>query len=614
MQTFKKSHFWAYLALAIGLWVFFAFAMPDVLEFWEKNQLFRFSSEYWHFFDHEPFGTLLYLHTFLIQFSYYPWLGAIVYSLLFTLTAFLFNRCLKTESSTWLLPGLVCACLLLPSTVNFGLLMPMTACLAFAGAQLWIFQKKAAPRYILQVMVLAALTWLLREYIVWVCLLYISLDFYHARRQDKKVNPLFWLPTLCATVLSFGVGIWFSRPYVFVYSDYLFKIASHAFSPTASIPFAYFSPGKPVWICLFAFAALTLASAFYVKPTSKNWIIWIFGTVLMVSCLFCCCKAAQSIKSFQKVDRLFRNYQWNEGLKELDRQWRKKTISANTHEDYLFSGQTKLALLATRKATSRLFSYPQPLFPLLFPLDMVNRAECILLPTYYTFVGGFAESLHLDYDLITCHAISANVLNHLIRTSLIMDDTLPASKLNYFLEKSLFYRKQATVYRDARAWNELPEVKRGKNMLPTHNYAVMGYRPDMDAYHQHLAQPKNPYFYEYYLCFCLLNKEYGRIAEEMPVIRKFYSKAGVFTTPRYLQEAILANFDYNPSRFMYPAKIEGISAEVWNDYWHFISENQAYLNGRIHFAELQKKWGHTYWFYDCYLKVIRNQETSHAIN
>lgn len=612
MQMFKKPGIWAYSALAVVLWAFFAFAMPDVLEFWEKNQLFRFTSEYWHFFDHEPFGTLIYLNTFLIQFSYYTWLGAIVYSLLFILTAFLFNRCLKTDSSTWLLPGLVCACLLLPSTVNFGLLMPLMACLAFAGAQVWIFQKKAAPRYILQVAVLAVLTWLLREYIVWVCLLYISLDVYHARRQAKKINLLFWLPALCATVLAFGTGIWFSRPYDFVYADLLFSFAAHTFSPTASIPYAYFGPEKPVLICLFVFAALTLASAFYIKPKSKTWIAWILG-VLPIAAGFSQ-TSYRNIKDFQKVDRLCRNYQWNEALKELDRQWEKRNFSANTHEDYLFAGQTKLALLATRKATSRLFTYPQPLFPLLFPLDMVNRAECILLPTYYTFVGGFAESLHLDYDQITGHAISANVLNRLIRTSLIMDDTLPASKLNHFLEKSLFYRKQAAIYRDADARSELPEIKRGKGMLPNHNYTVAGYQPDMDARRQHLAQPENPYFYEYYLCVCLLNKEYGRIAEEMPNIRKFYPKENAFTAPRHLQEAVLANFDYNPSRFMYPSRIEGVGSEVWNDYWRFIFDNQSYLNGQMRFAELQKKWGHTYWFYDCYLKIISNQESLHSIN
>ena len=610
LQVFKKPQVWVYPVLAVGLWAFFAFAMPDVLEFWEKNQLFRFSSDYWHFFDHEPFGTLIYLHTFLIQFNYYTWLGAIVYALLFTLTAFLFNRCINTESEKWVLPGVLSVFMLIPTTINFGLLMPMIVFFVLSGAQLWIHKRNSVVRYLYQFAVLVALTYLIREFTIWCCLFYISLNFYYAKqnkdglfekKQWKKFSLLIF-PALCGTILSIVLGIWIYRPYNFIVFHSLFKLSILDFSPSLSIPYNYFKIRNSIFIGISIFVAITLASAFYSKIKSRFWIVWIVSFILITTSIFVCFETAEPMQNFQKVDRLCRNYQWTEALQQLNKQWEKRgDFSFSESENLLFFGQTKIVLLATRTATSRLYSFPQPIFPMLFPGNMLNRPECILLPTYYTYIGYFAESLHLGYDLVTCHAISANVLNLLIRTSLIMNDTLPAFKLNYYFENSLFYRKQAALYKNSKKQIEQIDIQYGKQMTPKRDYTVKGYLPDINVQKQHIEQPQNPYFYEYFICIHLFTKSHNLIMDELPNIKKFYHKGGLFVAPRHIQEALLACFDYSPSRYLYPQKIEGVSQEVWNDYWHFIADNQAYLNGQSTFAELQKKWGKTYWFYDCYL-------------
>ena len=74
--------------------------------------------------------------------------------------------------------------------------------------------------------------------------------------------------------------------------------------------------------------------------------------------------------------------------------------------------------------------------------------------------------------------------------------------------------------------------------------------------------------------------------------------------PRHIQEALLANFDYIPMRLAYPEHIEGVGPETWRDYWQFLVDNQNYQNKNISFKQLQKKWAHTYWFYDYYLSCI----------
>ena len=614
MQRFKQSEFWAYPILMVGLWAFFAFAMPDVLEFWEKNQLFRFSSDYWHFFDHEPFGTLIYVHTFLIQFSYYPWLGAIVYALLFTLTAWLFNRCVTTNGNRRLLPGLLSVALLLPTTGNFGLLVLLVVFLAVVGAHCWIYWKNRILRYSCQVIVLAGLTYLVREYMVWILPFYMCLDWGRTRQSGQKFNPLFLLIPLGGTVLAWGLESWFCAPYAFFQINQLFCFWGHFFAPAGCIPYGYFHPDKDIFICMVLGAVMSFLCLSYQPKTQR--FLWIIALLLTIGGFWFTAKHVQPILNFQEVDKLCRNYQWKEALRKLDQIWKKNptiVVSGNNIQQ-LFCGQTKLALLATRKATSLLFSYPQPAFPLLFPIFMTNTPETFLLPSYYTFVGGFSESLHLNYDLITSHCISANILTATITTSLIVDDTLPAFKLAHLLEKSLFYRTQATIYKDANRYNRLPDIERGNQMLPTLNYTVNSYNPDINSVHQHFHQPENPYFYEYFLCILLLNKKYEQIINEIPNIKRFYQKGNSFVAPRYLQEAFLAVFNYNPSRFMYPVKIDGINQEVWNDYWHFISDNQAYTYGRINFSQLQKKWQHTYWFYDLYMKIVYMFPSSQSIN
>ena len=595
MQRFKKPEFWTYPVLALVLWAFFAFAMPDVLEFWEKNQLFRFSSDYWHFFDHEPFGTLIYVHTFLIQFSYYPWLGAIVYALLFTLTAWLFNRCVTTNGNRRLLPGLLSVALLLPTTANFGLLVLLVVFLAVVGAHCWIYWKNRILRYSCQVIVLAGLTYLVREYMVWILPFYMCLDWGRTRQSGQKFNPLFLLIPLGGTALAWGLESWVCTPYDFIVDNKLFYFWGQFYTPSSCIPYEYFHPNVIVFGCIGVCFTISLMWPIYLHKKQK--FAWLIGFLCIISSIYLTNIQSYSISNFHKIDRLCRNYRWEEALRRLDIQWEKNTahIIQKNKAHRLFCSQTKLALLATRKATSRLFTYPQPSFPMLFPLAMNNKPECIILPSYYMFVGGFSESLHLNYDLITCHDISANVLNSLIVTSIIIDDTIPISKLIYLLKTSLFYNKQTATYKNSILRNNLPAVERGKQMLSTHNYSVFGYTPDKNAFHQYLNQPNNPYYYEYFLTLCLLYKMHEIIMLDLPNIKKFYQKGNFFEAPRHIQEALLATFNYVPSRYLYPQKIEGISSDVWNDYWLFIIDNQSYFNGSTTFSELQKKWGHTYW-------------------
>lgn len=603
------------IANAIGfvlLWLFFFFAMRYVLAFWEKNQLFRYTTEYIGYFDHEPLGVLFYLNSFFVQFSYYIWLGATIYAGLFWLVAFLLNRMLLyTGWKRVLAPGWMVSGLLLPTTVFYGLLWVLIFLLILAGAWIWLPRRKPMVRYLCQAFVTAVLMWMMREYALIACLFYISMDVSAIRTQEKKIRHYIFWPCWVGALLCFYVGWKVWQPYEFVNFHTLF-ILNYTPAKIMLPPFAYFRATIPTLVCLglslvLFFGAGAYASLFS-RPNKERYSFLInFGAslVLFATGAGICFGQSRPMREFQKVDALFREYRWEEALKQLNRQWdRNPDMSGSSYTKSLFSAQTKVALLATRKATDQLFTYPQPAFPMLFPIDIGNRGESFVISPYYLYAGSFGTMLHLNYDFVTVHCISPNTLRAIILASLILEDTVPASKMVHLLENTLFYRQEAALYRDVDQRNALPAVVRGKAMLPSKNYAVKTYEPDKNAICQHQNDPENPFFYEHYLCVRLLRKQHHLIPAEIPTIKKFYQRGTYTKLPRHIQEALLANFDYIPLRLAYPQYIEGIDPETWRDYWQFISDNQSYLSRNMSFKQLQKKWAHTYWFYDIYLTLI----------
>lgn len=591
------------------LWLFFFFAMHYVLDFWEKNQLFRYSTEYIRFFEHDPLGVLFYLNTFFIQFSYHTWLGAAVYAGLFWLMAYLLNKTLSyAVRKPCFVPGWLMAGLLLPTTATWGLLWVLVILLILLGGWCWLPCRKTIPRYLLQALVVAALVWAIKEYTLLACLFYIGVDVAAGSRQHGKIKHYMFWPCWIGLLLSFGMGWVLWQPYVFVKFNQLFALV-YAPGEMMLTPFLFFHSTRPVSVCLciglLFFVTYGLGIPFIPKKgrCSRPLLSVGLSGILLLAGGHVGFSQSASMRHFQKVDTLCREYRWEEALRQLNRQWDKKPdMSGFSYEKSLFTAQTKVALLATRKATQSLFTYPQPAFPMLFPLDVGNHAESFVMPPYYLYVGGFGECLHIGYDFITAHNISPNTLRSIIMASLILDDTVPVSKMVHLLENTLFYRREAALYRDVERRGNLPAVVRGKTMLPPKDYEVRAYTPDENAFSEYRSNPDNPFFYEYYLCVLLYRKQHALIPAEMPAIQRFYQRGNQVRIPRHIQEALLANFDYMPMRLAYPEQIEGVSRETWLDYWQFLFDNQSFQTSRINFSVLQKKWGHTYWFHDCYLK------------
>lgn len=596
-----------YALLFALFFCFFLWPMRAVLSGWEAhNVLFRFSADFFGLFGRgKAWGPLLCANSFFTQFYYYPWLGSLVYAAFFTLLSFCIHR--LVPSSLFL--GFLISALLLPVLPYSGWLVPVMVLAMVVGGLLWRATSTRNPWAVLvRIAVLGGLTFLIKEFVFGAWVLYTLIDLCDTRqsRRQKILNTLlFLLIALLWTILA----TWLWMPYDFYIKTRLFQPIAPKASQLLGMPMRCFFPHPSAEILLLVGLLLLLLLPLVQKGLQKlgrKALYAVEGLCLAIGCTCLVITPLQSHETatFYKADALCRQQQWNEALQLLDKDYPARSAQKDilSHSNTLYSTQLKTCLLATRKATDRIFTYSLYAFPLLFPENITNHNESYILPPYYLYIGQYSAALHMNYDWVTGQTLNASVLLSLIETSLIVDDTLPASKFVYMLNQSLFRGKDARQL-FARQTPEIQrQIKRGKMLLPSLNFSVDAYMPDRTMVKTSLLLPDNPYTYEYLLIYALLEKNKQAVAWQFEQIKQFYPQG----IPRHLQEALLATYHYEPARYMYPTSIEGISKETWNEYWAFMVDDQAYQKQALPFADLHKKWKHTYWFYDLYTTIRNN--------
>lgn len=603
-----------YLLFFVAFFCVFCFGLREVLQGWEAHSpLFRYSPDYVLRYRHEYLNVLFFCNAFWVQFSYYPALGALLCAALYTLLAFGINRlafghiAASTESATGketltLLFGFGIAACLLPLFPYTFCVWPIILLLIVAGGFLWRATTAHKPHHIaLRVLLMIACTYILRDYALLAWILYSLIDA--ARPADNPRRAPRFLFYLVGWIILVAVFIALWRPYEFIpkrfFAAFYVKMAGKAFL----VPFNFFrAPGyAPVtlYVGLLGFVLSPLLR--YVKKKARN-VLAVAVACAGIAGIGIAPASAHQATVFFKADRHIRRYEWKEALEILEKDYSRHEGSKKvTHAEVAYQTQFKTCLLALRKASDRLFTYDLVTFPLLLPENIINRAESYVFAPYYVYSGNYSESLHLDYDLCTGGIFAPAVLSQLITASLILDDTLPASKFLFLLNQTLFRQKDVPKY-SAQDPEFRRVLERGKKLLPAVNYRVDAYIPDKNAVSAYLHNPGNVLFYEYFLSLCMVHKDLYAVAMEWNKIRQTYPRH----VPRHLQEALLASYNYAPARYVYPQKIEGIEADTWNDYWAFILDDQAYQNDRMVFEDLQRKWRHTFWFHHLY-KIFKTQ-------
>ena len=588
-----------YLLFFAAFFCMFYFGLRDVLQGWEEHTpLFRYSPDYVLRYRYEYLNVIFFCNAFWVQFSYYPALGALLYAALFTLLTFGINRLAFGRTAETLTPifGFGIAACLLPMFPYTFCVWPIILLLIVAGGFLWRATTAHKPHHIaLRVVLMIAYAYILRDYAVLAWGVYSLIDA--TRTTDRPRRTPRFLFYLIGWVILTVVFIALWRPYEFIPKSRFLALytllAANVFQP----PFSFFHVPRYALAILYIGLLCIIFSPLlrYAGKKARTVLSILLACIGLVGFGLTPFSAHQ-LTVFFKADRHIRCYEWKEAWEILEKDYPlHEGTTEVTHAEVVYQTQLKTCLLALRKASDRLFTYNLMAFPMLLPEQINNRAEAYVLPPYYVYSGNYSESLHLSYDWCTGGVISPAVLSQLITASLILNDTLPASKFLFLLNQTLFRQKDVLLYS-----LQNPEfrrvLERGRKFLPASNYRVDAYLPDKNAVSAYVHNPGNALFYEYFLNLCMTNKDLYTIGMEWEKIKQSYSRH----VPRHLQEALLATYNYTPARYIYPQNIEGIEAETWNDYWAFILDDQAYQNEQISFEQLQQKWRHTFWFFHLY--------------
>lgn len=614
-----------YLLFFAAFFCMFYFGLRDVLQGWEAHSpLFRYSKDYFESYRHEPQSLLMLSNAFLVQFSYYPALGALIYAGLFTLLAYCINV-VATPKTTEdpadtvttqvlhkpIVAGFAVAAALLPSFSYLFCLWPLIVVSITVGALVWKATSTFKPWHIIfRFFYLAGLVVFLREYILIACLSYMLIDIFAQTPPSKKGTQI--ALTVLLTIVYSCIVFRIEQPYDFYNARtrpfiLLFHDACNVFLE----PFSYFKISRLARLFLFVALIFWLFLLFsplvrkVFKRVKAKRIISFFLSLWVLCSMVISLSIAEEQSRFFKADALCREQRWHEALKILEKSYEKHSSKRKLNKSsVLYDAQLKTCLLALRRATDQIFTYNLITFPLLFPDHIGSGPEAYALPPYYFYCGNYSENLHLNYDCVTGRSINPVILEGIIETSLVVGDTLPASKFVHMLRQSLFRGKRAVAIFEGKDSESAERIKRGKKFLVNDNYAVNGYAPDVNQMKNSSYRPQNIYLYEYFLAVCLLYKDTYMIVRQFDQIKKFYPRG----IPRHIQEGYLATYNYAPSRLSYPYEIEGIDSETWADYWNFVMDDQAYQAKRMPFDELEKKWRHTFWFYHLYM-VRDNKQT-----
>lgn len=597
----------AYLLAGVVFFCVLYFGLREVLAGWEAHSsLFRFSASYVDEFRGEIWGPLLYTNSFLVQFAYYPALGALICALLLTLLAWSLNTAAGLERPGQTSIGFALTACLLPVFPQTFMIWPLVFLAIGLGGVVWRKTCGKTRCMALRIVYLAFLVFYIREYILVAWVFYNLIDLSDCLAEARGWAAFFKRLAFYTLVIGIlcCVGVWIWQPYAFFSPGLRTLDFGRAISTEyIRVPFDYFYVKFVVTFCIAVGCVAWMVSPLLARVQGKVSKIIVLAVCVIVGLfsLGITPMQAKPMARFFVVDQLCRQYRWQEALPLLNKAYPDQTAATgHLAEDLLYEAQLKTCLLATGKASGEIFTYRLSTFPFLFPTHFVNRPETYVTPVYYAYAGNFSESLHQNYDWITGHIYSPVVMGEIIKVSLILNDTLPASKFVHIMQRSLFRAQEARRLFAGQDPEAQAQIERGRAMLPKANYKVDAYKPDANARRNFLYRGYTPLFFEYYLTICLLDKKPSAIAPHRRQIAECYPQG----MPRHVQEALLAIAGYSAAAATTPTDIDEIEAETRSDFALFVLDNLKFQRKEISFEDFARRWMHTYWFYDLYMHEI----------
>lgn len=570
-------------AIVFACFVYYWFVRMNgyhTLFYQEQTQLFQFNRFYFETYWNQPGGLIHYIGSFFTQFSYFIYLGGIIYSVAVLGIAALSDRIWKNYGmgNGFFIPWIPAICMLFANVdLNFTLTYSLAILFVLVFFRMYTGIGK---RHIISAVILLFLSYLILGGNMFLLALLIIIDKLYTRRKQFSsiIFPILLLILICLLL-----------PYPFWRYWYVTPLEEAYFSNT---PFTLFYPNylyMAVWIgipVLLSFGLLL--QKFFRSKSNKPLLTASINSILVVFCLVLGTIAVYNPQTNQTVKMY---YDLENGQQEKVIANAKKVLPSE-----LTSYFTNIALNETGQLGNKMFSYDQvgPSGLLLGRKNgYFNRFSMGIL---FYHLGIIAEAKHCAFEALVGNSNfkepNTQTLKYLVTTSILQRNKADFDKYIWYFDHSLFYRKwadtQKTEMQKALSNPEyqpeyLPEPARFADFFINykHPHLALMHLLENDPYHQAA--------FEYLMAFYLLSKDFDGAKDCMD---KYYGNFNYPEMPIHFEEFLALYYHSTKSAsVIYP-----VSKEMSERYETYRLMTLAKASDEIT-EQLKSRYGNTYWYY-----------------
>jgi hypothetical protein len=581
---------------------FYLYVLLDInpaISYFIQQPVFLIDREYLSEHLNYPGGLIAYLSQFLAQFYYYPWIGALILTLVtwcisyFTLKIV---RLLKFNRHLLVLQ-LVPAIGLLYIHSRHDYILTTTIILLSSVIFYYLYLRLNREKLIFR------LTGIIISSVVLyyisgggALLHYISMclvsELFNLKKYDFKVISL--LIILGGLIPYLSVRLLF---YITLKQAYLYLLYSEPYYHPPFILyvlFAYFliiivyvrANGLKYFESLSIFSRKNTADGKHIASLS-------FLIQLVLVIILTALTARFAVESEQalvdEVQYLAYNEEWDKLL---------RLVKEHPSDDRFVNFHTNRALYYTGKLADEMFDYPQTWGKhALFMGEIVIRTVLMDNSDLYFDLGHIRAAQHWAYEAQTIYENSPRVLKRLALTNIILGNYKPACSILGILRKSIINKDWADNYlqciNDPRRLEKDSLINKKRNLPPRTIFFMDRINVNHDLLYLLDENEKNKMAFEYLMAYYLLSNEIGNMVMNLRYLGKF----GYKQIPRTYEEALMVYLSKIGIKRVNLGgyNISESTIERYRDYVRIVHN----YNNNVQAAhdELHKVHGNTYWYY-----------------
>jgi hypothetical protein len=594
--------FYLYLLVWVNPSVSYFIQQPVFL--FEKNFLFKHLSH--------PGGITEYLSQFLSQFYYFPWLGALIVTLIVWLITYITGKIIISLGlkRNVLLLQLIPAITLIFLHGKYEYKLESSLVLLFSLTTFLYYLRVSGLKFIYKITVIFLSSVVLYylsggDALVLYIIMCLVLELISATNYKSFISADFLI--LIALLVP-----WLSARFIFYIN--LKQAYLHLLAPEE-----YYIP-SPVLYGLYIFYPLLVLyiklREYFINRTQikvlprklikkesliKPEIVFEFLLIIILTVFAVMISVKSEKKLIDKVKYLAYNEEW-EKLLEL--------VKDNNPDNRIISFHTNRALFHTGKLACDLFEYSQNFgkYGLLME-GILDIAYLMDNSDLYFDMGHIGAAQHWAYEAQTKYENSPRVLKRLALTNIINGDFGAAKSILRILKKSILHKKWAGHYLlcidDPLKLEEDSLVQMKRNIQPRDDFFISDILdPKRDLQYILEENIHNRMAFEYLMAYYLLDKDLGSFVNYMIYVYDI----GYKEIPKNYEEALLFYISLRDAKRidLERYKLKRNTLERYRDYAGIILKNNRSMEAAE--AELNKYHGNTYWYYAHYIKPAMSKE------